>query len=276
MTDKSTPKTGELAIAGCSRREVIKGAGAAVTLGALASAFGAMLPRHARAQASAANANCMTIVYPAGEGLKFDADYYRDKHIPLVKSVYGKNIERIELRTVTPPPEGRPPVPFAALVNIWFAQPADLSGVTEQDRQKLSEDIARFTNAQPVMQFDSVLAETGAARSEMKVGDGVFAILYPSGEGVRFNIERYASGHMPLIMRLYGTKAIKRFEVRKGESGLVPETGPTYLGNMSLYINDAEAFAEAGRKHRKEMADDLPHFSNITPTVFNTIIHAIG
>ena len=54
-------------------------------MGMLASAFGATVPV-ARAPPTtpirlAKTAHAMTIVYPAGDGIKFDADYYRDHHL---------------------------------------------------------------------------------------------------------------------------------------------------------------------------------------------------
>ncbi len=63
-------------------------------------------------------APAMTILYPAGDGIKFDPDYYRDHHLKTIMSLYGSSIKRFELRTVpplpapaTPPPAGTPPPP---------------------------------------------------------------------------------------------------------------------------------------------------------------------
>src|SRR5580698_5333243 len=83
-----------------SRRAVLQSAGSAVTLGMLAGAFGAVLPQGARAAESAKDGHAMTILYPAGEGVKFDPDYYRDHHLKLIMSLYGSSIKRFELRTV--------------------------------------------------------------------------------------------------------------------------------------------------------------------------------
>src|SRR6185295_788017 len=120
-----------------SRRQVLQSGGTAVTFGMLASAFGALLPRGVRAADSAAGLNALTILYPAGEGLKFNADYYRDHHLVTIMKLYGKTIERFELRTVNAPPPpppaaapqagaaAQPPRPrpqaFAAAINIWIA-----------------------------------------------------------------------------------------------------------------------------------------------------------
>jgi hypothetical protein len=94
-----------------SRRDLLEGAGAGVTLGMLATAFGALLPEGVNASGSAALVDCMTILYPAGDGVTFNADYYRDHHLVTIMNLYGKSISRFELRSVIPAAAGAPAVP---------------------------------------------------------------------------------------------------------------------------------------------------------------------
>jgi uncharacterized protein (TIGR02118 family) len=258
-----------------SRRQVLQGAGSAVTLGVLASTFGAALPRGVSAKQSAALVNCMTIVYPAGEGTHFDADYYRDHHLKTIMSLYGKSIARFELRKVAPAPAGAPPLPYAAAVNIWIANLDAFNANNQQHGKTLIDDVPNFTNAMPTIQFDKIHGEAGARRSAPKLGDTCLTILYPNSEGVRWDVDYYTAHHMPLIMKLYGRKAIKRFELRKGDAG---QTGgaPKYIGSIGIYIQDQKAFEAAGAKHTKTLVDDVPHFSSVMPTAFATTIHGIG
>ena len=115
----------------------------------------------------------------------------------------------------------------------------------------------------------------GAPRAEMKVGDTCLTILYPNSADVRWDVDYYRKGHMPLIMRLYGKDAIKRFELRKGVSG---QTGgkPAYIGTVNIYINDQKAFDAAGKEHGKTLVADVPHFSSVMPVAFPTILYGIG
>src|SRR5262249_43555258 len=104
-----------------SRREVLTSGGTAMTLGMLAPAFGATLPRGARAADSAQGVNCLTILYPAGEGIHFNADYYRDHHLTLIMKLYGeKAIKRFELRKGDKNMAGAKP-DFIGTVNIYIA-----------------------------------------------------------------------------------------------------------------------------------------------------------
>ncbi|MDB6092264.1 MAG: hypothetical protein JWN85_5048 [Gammaproteobacteria bacterium] len=263
-----------------SRREVMQGTGSAVTLGLLASVFGAVLPERVRAADSAEDVHCMTIVYPSGAGVSFNPDYYRDHHLKLIMKLYGSSIQRFELRTVAPaaapaPTGGPPPPPFAAAVNIWINNLDAFNANNREHGRELVADVPHFTNAMPTIQFDEVHGTMGAPRAAMKVGDTCLTILYPNSEGVRWDADYYRKEHMPLIMRLYGKDAIKRFELRKGASG---QTGgkPAYIGTVNIYINDQKAFDAAGAQHGKTLVADVPHFSSVMPVAFPTLIHGIG
>jgi uncharacterized protein (TIGR02118 family) len=267
-----------------SRRDVLQSAGSAVTLGVLATAFGAALPKGARADdAGAKKPQAMTILYPAGDGIKFDPDYYRDHHLKTIMSLYGSSIKRFELRTVpplpapaTPPPAGTPPPPkFSAAVNIWIADFAAFAEDNKKHGPELVADVPHFTNAQPTIQFDDVYGMMGEPASAMKVGDTCLTIVYPNSDSVRWDVDYYKEHHMPLIMRLYGPEAIKRFELRKGGAG---QTGgaPKYIGSVNIYINDQKAFDAAGKKHGPTLVADVPHFSSVMPIAFPTTLYGVG
>jgi uncharacterized protein (TIGR02118 family) len=80
---------------------------------------------------------------------------------------------------------------------------------------------------------------------------------------------------MPLIMKLYGRRAIKRFELRKGDAGQAGGA-PKYIGSINIYIQNQKAFDAAGKKHTKALVDDVPNFSSVMPTAFPTTLYGIG
>jgi uncharacterized protein (TIGR02118 family) len=259
----------------------------------LASAFGAALPNGANAadavkpektqKTAKTPGHAMTIVYPGGEGIKFDPDYYRDHHLKLIMKLYGSSIERFELRTVPPmpaaaaaPPAGTPPPPkFSAAVNIWIADLDAFNANNQKHGPELVADVPHFTNSQPQIQLDKVHGEMGEPAGAMKVGDACLTILYPNSDAVKWDVEYYRTHHMPLIMKLYGKDAIKRFELRKGTEA---QTGgkPPYIGSVNIYINDQAAFDAAGKEHGPTLVKDVPHFSSVMPIAFPTKIHGIG
>ena len=291
MTD-SIDKKNRLATDRFSRRDVVKGGGTAVTLGMLAAAFGAVLPEGVRAEESAKGVNCLTILYPAGEGITFNADYYRDHHLTMIKKLYGNTIQRFELRKVAAPPAptaappappagaaAAPPAPpppaYAAAINIWISDLEAFNANNQKHGKTMTDDVPNFTNGKPIIQYDKVHGEMGAKRSAPKIGDTCLTILYKNSEGVRWDVDYYRTGHMPLIMRLYGKAAIKRFELRKGDAGMGGGK-PEFIGTVNIYIKDQKAFDAAGKQHGPTLVKDVPNFSSVMPSAFPTIIHGIG
>ena len=246
-----------------------------VTLGILAAAFGAALSKDVRAAGSVSDLHAMTILYPAGDGIEFDPDYYRDHHLKLIMRLYGSSIKRFELRTVPTPP-GAPSAPkFSAAVNIWIADFDAFNVNNTKHGAELVADVHNFTNSQPTIQFDEVHGMMGSPASAMKIGDTCLTILYPNSEGVRWDVEYYRTHHMPLIMGLYGKDAIKRFELRKGATDQKGGS-PPYIGAVNIYINDQKSFDAAGAQHGKTLVADVPHFSSVMPIAFPTTLYGIG
>lgn len=62
----------------------------------------------------------VTILYPNGEGKKFDMDYYANKHIPLVQSLFGDAMKGAAIdKGITSGTPGTP-VPYLAIGYLYF------------------------------------------------------------------------------------------------------------------------------------------------------------
>ena len=60
--------------------------------------------------------------------------------------------------------------------------------------------------------------------------------------------------------------------IRKGDKNMAGAK-PDYIGTVNIYIADQKAFEEAGKKHTQTLRDDVPHFSNVMPVAFPTVIY---
>jgi uncharacterized protein (TIGR02118 family) len=262
------------------RRSFLRTTGGAVTWGMLAGIFGATLPKGVSAQASAAGTRMINVLYQNGDGVTFDFDYYKARHLTMIMQGFGKSIERFELRKVVMPgpdaPATAPKPQFVAVVNIWVADLEAFAAAGQQHNQAMIDDIKNFTNTQAQIQNDEVFGEMGDARSATRAGQTCLTILYPNGPDVRWDVEYYRTGHMPLIMRLYGPEAISRFELRKGMTSADGAGPAPFIGSINIYINKQEAFAAAGQAHTQTLVDDVKNFSSVNPTAFPTTIEAIG
>ena len=269
------PELNELSVHGQQRRTILKGAGATLTMGTLAANFGALLPRGVRAADSVVGSRCMSVLYKNGDNVSFNFDYYRDHHLTTIMKLYGNSIKRFELRKPVTA-EGAPAPAYVAVVNFWVNDLAAFEAAGAKHSQTLIDDVPNFTNTQPIIQNDEVWGEAGGALTDNAIGTRCLTILYPNDEGVRWDADYYREKHMTLIMKLYGTEAIRRFEVRKGLTGMDGTSKPSFIGCVNIYIEDQAKFDAAGAKHSQTLRDDVPNFSSVNPSAVVTEIYGVA
>lgn len=155
IKNRSDKKEHELSSKQCGRRSVMIGAGKAAAIGAVAAAFGSGLSREAAAQTKPVR--CMTILYKNGPDVKFDFEYYRIHHITDIMRMYGKAIQKFELRKGLPGADGSAPL-YVATITIWIADEAAFDAAGAKYGSTLAAEVPKFTNTQLVAQRDEVYA----------------------------------------------------------------------------------------------------------------------
>src|SRR4051794_7808175 len=61
----------------------------------------------------------VTILYPNGEGKKFDMDYYTKKHFPLLRSLFGDALKGTAIDKGIAGGAPGAPVPFVAICDLY-------------------------------------------------------------------------------------------------------------------------------------------------------------
>jgi uncharacterized protein (TIGR02118 family) len=96
----------------------------------------------------------VTVLYPNKEGSQFDFDYYMKKHIPWVAGLVGKSIEvRRGLSSAT-----GGPAPFTCLATIQVNTIDEFQAVFGKHGAEIMADIPNYTNIEPFVQFDEIVA----------------------------------------------------------------------------------------------------------------------
>lgn len=137
-----------------TRREVLAAAGKAAALGATAGVAGT-LSAPAAAE-SMVGQECMTITYRYAPDVRFDFDYYRTTHMPLIMRLYGDSISRFELRRGLPGDDGSPP-PYVATITIWIADGEAFDAAAAEHQAGIRADVDKFTNAELIAQRDRIV-----------------------------------------------------------------------------------------------------------------------
>jgi uncharacterized protein (TIGR02118 family) len=99
----------------------------------------------------------VSVMYPASPGAKFDMDYYRAKHIPLVGARWNSCglREAKVLQGVGAPGGGVATYSVIALLTFDSAQ--DFDQAVARHGAEIIGDIANFSSVQPVIQVNDVL-----------------------------------------------------------------------------------------------------------------------
>lgn len=271
------------------RRRVVTGLGQAATFGSLAAA----LPRLALAGQAAAPAPqkvCLSMLYPSGEGLSFDADAFRDRHVKVLRDAYGPSLERIELRVAPPPPpppvvaEGEPAppppasLPVLASVSMWLASINEFVKRAPDAARVVAADMANITRSAPMVQFDVVEGQAGDAASSVIGGSTVLSSFFLAQEGATWDAAYFGKTYLPKLMEAYGPAAIQRAEVSRGE--LAQGGGkPLIAGTIHLYVRDVNAYdaaASNGNEALMMLNTEWQQYTTLSPLTMVMTVHASG
>ena len=101
---------------------------------------------------------CATVLYPFKENASFDFELYSKTLIPKYVEILGENCIQYEIRRGLTTP-GAPAPGFICIANFWITSREKFAAAMSDSRMKeIMEQIAAFTDIQPVRQFDMVIS----------------------------------------------------------------------------------------------------------------------
>lgn len=99
----------------------------------------------------------VTVLYPNGDGKTFDMDYYTNKHMPLMATLFGDAVKCIAIDKGVSSGTPNTPVPFLAIGYLYFDKLADYEKALEPNVERIRNDFPKYTNIQPLIQISEVL-----------------------------------------------------------------------------------------------------------------------
>ena len=98
----------------------------------------------------------VALLYPNTEGHRFDEDYYRSHHLPLVKKAYKPfGLKSVELDTALTT-SGKYAAPYFAIGYMVFETTKQFMQAAEAEGAALMQDIANFTDIEPIIQISQL------------------------------------------------------------------------------------------------------------------------
>lgn len=92
------------------------------------------------------------------------------------------------------------------------------------------------------------------------------SVMYPGGEGTRFDLDYYLKSHMPLVSERWSALGLHDYKIVKG-IGKPDGTAAPFQVMALLSFASAEAFKNAGKAHGAEIFGDIPNFTDVQPVI---------
>ncbi len=101
----------------------------------------------------------VTVMYPDTPGSKFDMDYYRDKHGPLVQKLWGPHgLTGLKVLKGLATPDPATPPPYRIMALVGFESLGHFQAAVKAAGKEVMGDIANFTDAPPHIQINDDVA----------------------------------------------------------------------------------------------------------------------
>jgi uncharacterized protein (TIGR02118 family) len=99
------------------------------------------------------------VMYPCQAGARFDMDYYRDRHMPMLKALMGEACLYYTVdRGITGARPGSPPV-YAAMCHIHCESAEAFNTAFGPHVKAIMADVPNYTDLQPVLQVSEIVVE---------------------------------------------------------------------------------------------------------------------
>lgn len=99
------------------------------------------------------------VMYPSMQGMRFDHDYYRDKHMPLVARSLGAACRYYTVdKGLAGGAPGAPP-PFAASCSVYADSVEAFQAAIGPHMEEILADIPNYTDVQPVVWISDVVVD---------------------------------------------------------------------------------------------------------------------
>jgi uncharacterized protein (TIGR02118 family) len=106
----------------------------------------------------------MSVYYPADRGSKFDHDYYRTRHMPLIQERLGDACLRYEIERGLAGVEPGSAPEFVAACHVYSPTLEAFQEALGPHRAEIRADVANYTDIAPIVQFSEIVGGRASAR----------------------------------------------------------------------------------------------------------------
>jgi uncharacterized protein (TIGR02118 family) len=101
----------------------------------------------------------VSVMYPNKSGARFDHDYYRDKHMPLVKKLLGDACLYYSVDRGLSGGDAASPPPYIGMCHIYSESLETFQRAFAAHAAEIMADIPAYTDINPTLQISEVVVE---------------------------------------------------------------------------------------------------------------------
>jgi len=105
----------------------------------------------------------VSVMYQNGPGVRFDHEYYREKHLPLIKRRMGAALKYYTIDRGLSGRTAQAPAMFVGMSHLLCDSLETYHSAHDPHAAEISGDIRNFTDVTPVIQISEVIVESSAA-----------------------------------------------------------------------------------------------------------------
>jgi uncharacterized protein (TIGR02118 family) len=98
----------------------------------------------------------VSVIYPNAEAMKFDTEYYLNKHLPLVQEKLGTVLKRVAVEVGLAGGEPGSVATYRVMGHLYFDSMGAFQATFGAHMPSIMGDIPNFTDIQPVIQISEV------------------------------------------------------------------------------------------------------------------------
>lgn len=101
----------------------------------------------------------VSVMYPNNPGARFDHDYYRDKHMPLLKNRMGESCKHYTVEKGLAGGIPGSPAPYVAMCHIFCESVEAFQAGFGPHAKEIMADVPNYTDQKPLVQIAEIVVQ---------------------------------------------------------------------------------------------------------------------
>lgn len=99
----------------------------------------------------------VSVLYRNGKDVKFDANYYKNSHLPMISEKVGDALRGLELDLGIGSRNANEPAPYVAIAHLKFDDVASFQNSFGPHAELFAADVKNYSNVQGELQISEII-----------------------------------------------------------------------------------------------------------------------